>query len=57
MSGFELCSVIRRVWKPARLPIVVLTTSDEIDDLEMCMQLDCSDFIRKVRSMTLSTVL
>lgn len=52
MSGFEVCSRIRMLWKAARLPVVVLTASDELEDLEKSMQLGCSDYIRKVRRVT-----
>lgn len=49
MSGLDAIARIRSAWTAARLPIVVLTASDDIGILESCMKLGCADYLRKAR--------
>lgn len=45
MNGFETLIAIKQHWK--RLPVIILTTSDNQRDREKAMQLGADDFLTK----------
>lgn len=47
MNGYEMLSRVRKVPNLARIPIIVLTTSRDPKDRELCMSLGAYDFISK----------
>jgi two-component system sensor histidine kinase ChiS len=47
MSGYEVCSRIRERFTPARLPILLLTAKNQVEDLLKGYKLGASDFLTK----------
>lgn len=47
MSGFELLAKIRAARETKSLPIIVLTTSDSMDDVMKCYEAGANSFITK----------
>jgi len=47
MSGYEVCLKIRERFTPARLPILLLTAKNQVDDLLQGYQCGASDFLTK----------
>lgn len=47
VSGFELCSQIRKGYQPHELPILMLTASNSLEDMTHAFALGANDFITK----------
>jgi len=47
MSGYEVCARIRERFTPARLPVILLTAKNQIDDLLQGYRAGASDFLTK----------
>ncbi|HTH14993.1 MAG TPA: response regulator, partial [Spirochaetia bacterium] len=47
MSGYEVCSRIRERFTPARLPILLLTAKNQVEDLLKGYKVGASDFLTK----------
>jgi len=47
MSGYEVCSRIRERFSPARLPVLLLTAKNQVDDLLQGFNAGASDFLTK----------
>lgn len=47
MSGFEVCLKIRERFTPARLPILLLTAKNQVEDLLQGFRCGASDFLTK----------
>jgi two-component system, response regulator len=47
LDGIEVLLAIRADPRTHRLPVVVLTSSDEEEDLQVCYDLGCSSYVRK----------
>lgn len=49
LSGFEFILRVRSVWPAAKLPIIVSTSSNDVEDLDRCLMFEANDFVRKAR--------
>jgi two-component system, sensor histidine kinase ChiS len=47
MSGYQVCARIRERFTPARLPVLLLTAKNQIDDLLQGYRSGASDFLTK----------
>jgi two-component system sensor histidine kinase ChiS len=47
MSGYEVCMKIRERFSPARLPILLLTAKNQVEDLLQGFNVGASDFLTK----------
>ncbi len=47
LSGIEVLLAIRDDQRLKSVPVVVLTSSDEISDISACYELGCNGFVRK----------
>jgi len=47
MSGFEVCAKIRERFTPARLPVLLLTAKNQVEDLLQGYRSGASDFLTK----------
>jgi len=53
MSGFEVCAKLREIKKYCRLPIVMLTSLDDLDSVTEAFEVGATDFITKPINMRL----
>src|SRR6185369_15010393 len=47
MSGFEVCAKVRERFTPARLPVLLLTAKNQVEDLLQGYRCGASDFLTK----------
>ncbi|MGL4369387.1 MAG: diguanylate cyclase domain-containing protein [Spirochaetota bacterium] len=47
ISGFEVCRRIRAIYSPSKLPIIMLTAKDQVNDLVEGFTLGANDYITK----------
>jgi len=47
MSGYEVCAKVRERFSPARLPIMLLTAKNQVEDLLQGYQCGAGDFVTK----------
>ena len=47
LSGFEVCSEIRKTHLPTQLPIVMVTARTQTQDLQMGLQVGANDYLTK----------
>jgi two-component system response regulator len=47
LSGFEVLTSMRDEERLRTVPVVVLTSSDEISDLAACYEMGCNAFVKK----------
>lgn len=47
MSGYEVCTRVRERFSPARLPVLLLTAKNAVEDLLQGFQVGASDFMTK----------
>jgi two-component system sensor histidine kinase ChiS len=47
MSGYEVCTRVRERFTPARLPVLLLTAKNQVDDLLKGYKVGASDFLTK----------
>ena len=47
LSGLEVCQELKKDARLSKIPIVVLSSSDDSDEIETCLQLGAQDYLLK----------
>jgi DNA-binding response OmpR family regulator len=47
MSGLEVCQELKKDARLSKIPIVLLSSSDDSDEIETCLQLGAQDYLLK----------
>jgi two-component system alkaline phosphatase synthesis response regulator PhoP len=47
ISGLEVCQALKKDARLCKIPIIVLSSSDDSDEIEACLQLGAQDYLLK----------